>query len=192
MGSNDSLFVGTGRSSYGVFFLVFGAGIVLAWGSSFDGPAVRISREYWRWVAPVAVPVLVLVAWRLQRALIGSSYKPRGASKEHVVGLAESWMTGTIAAAILVALAAGAFANVMNQVIGVAYVATYDVAAKYVQRGKHTCYALTLKKVGEPGDQFQVCVAQTEQDQTAIGDVLEVSGRRSRFVNQLLAYTRTH
>jgi len=33
-------------------------------------------------------------------------------------------MTGTIAAAIPVALAAGAFANVMNQVIGVAYVAT--------------------------------------------------------------------
>jgi len=165
---------------------------VLAWGSSFDGSAVRITREYWWWVAPVAVPVLILIAWRLQRALIGSSYKPRGATKERVMGLAESWMTGTVAATILVALATFAFANVMNQMIGVAYVATYDVAAKYVQRGKHTCYALILTKVGDASDEFRVCVSRPEQDQTAIGEVMTVSGRRSRFVNQLLAYTRTH
>jgi hypothetical protein len=190
MGSKESVFVTTSRSAYGVLSSVFVVGIALAWGSSFDGPAVRISRDYWRWVAPVTIPTTIFVTWRLQRALIGSWYKPRYASEERQFGLTESWITGAIAAIILAAFATGAFANVMNQVIGVSYVATYDVIGKYINRGKHTCYGLTVTKVGDPLDQFQLCVSQSEQEETTIGDRLQVDGRRSRYVNQLLNYTR--
>ncbi|MEX3953964.1 hypothetical protein AB4Y40_40505 [Paraburkholderia sp. EG287B] len=192
MGPNQSVFIVNGRSSYGVFSFVFVTGVVLAWSASFDGPAVRISSDYWWWVAPAAVLPLVLIVWRLQRALVGTTYKPRGAATEHVMGRGESWATGTIAAAILVFLAMAAFANIMNQVIGVPYVANYDVTAKHVERGKHTCYALTVTKVGDAADQFEMCVAQREHDETALGDLLELHGRRSRFVNQVLGYTRSH
>jgi MFS family permease len=178
-----------GRSAYGVFALVFVAGIVLAWGSSFDGPAVRISRDYWRWAALAAIPLGIIIAWRLHKALFGAWYKPRYAKEERQIGLPESWVMGVIAAVILVGFAMGAFANVMNQVIGLPYVATYIVAAKYVEHGKRTCYGLTLAKVGDWRDRFQMCVPEMQQKGTALGEILHVSGRRSRYVNQVLAYT---
>jgi hypothetical protein len=189
MESEGSVFVTTGRSAYGVLSLVFLAVIVLAWAADFDGPAVRISRDYWRWVVPVAIPATIFTAWRLQRALIGSWYKPRYASENRQIGLAESWATGAIAAIVLAMFATGAFANVVNQVIGISYVATYKVTEKYIARGKHTCYGLTVTKVADSLDQFQICVAQSEQEKVNLGDTLQVSGRRSRYVNQLLNYT---
>ena len=140
MESKGSVFVTNNRSTYGVFSLVFVAGIVLAWGSSFDGPATQISHDYWRCAVPIAIPVAIFIAWRLQRALVGCWYKPRYASEERQMGFGESWAMGAIAATILTALATGAFANVMNQVIGIPYVAAYDVTGKYISRGKHTCY----------------------------------------------------
>jgi hypothetical protein len=190
MKSNQSVFVTRSRSAYGPFSLVFLVFLVLLWGSSFDGPAVRISSDYWRWVAPVALPAAIVIAWLLQRAFVGCRYKPRHAGEERQIGLAESWMTGVFAAVFIVLFATDALANVMNQVIGVAYDATYDVAAKSVTHGKHTCYSLTLTRVGDPLDQFQICVPQSEQDATSIGDILQVKGRRSRYVNQMLSYTR--
>jgi hypothetical protein len=178
-----------GRSAYGVFGLVFVVGIVLAWSSSFDGPAVRISRDYWCWAALVAIPLAIIIAWRLHRALFGAWYKPRYAKEERQIGLSESWVMGAIAAVILVAFAMGAFANVMNQVIGLPYVANYIVAAKYVEHSKRTCYGLTLAKVGDQRDRFQMCVPELQQKGTALGEILHLSGRRSRYVNQVLAYT---
>ncbi len=78
----------------------------------------------------------------------------------------------------------------MNQVIGVSYVATYEVVAKYIGQGRHTCYGLTLAKVGDPFDQFQMCVPESQQEGTAIGEMLQISGRRSKYVNQILRYTK--
>ncbi|MGF6603699.1 hypothetical protein P3T23_008453 [Paraburkholderia sp. GAS448] len=190
MKSNESVFVTKYRSAYGPFCLVFLAFLVLLWGSSFDGPTVRISSDYWRWVAPMAIPAAIFIAWTLKRAFVGSWYKPRYAREEHQMGVAQSWATGAIAAAILALFGTSAFANVMNQVIGVPYDATYDVTAKYVTHGKHTCYGLTLTRVGDSLDQFRICVPQSEQDATGIGDILQVKGQRSRFVNQMLSYTR--
>jgi hypothetical protein len=190
MDANESVFISTGRSAYGVISLVFVAGIALAWASTFDGPAVRIRHDYWRWIAPVAIPAALFIAWLLQKALVGSWYKPRGASQERRMGTGESWVLGAIAAAILVMCATGAFANAMNQVVGVSYIATYEVTGKYIERGKRTCYGLTLAKVDDRADQFQMCVAQSEQEGTTIGEVLQVSGRRSKYVNQILSYTR--
>lgn len=188
----ESAFSDTGRSAYGVLCMVFVTGIVLAWGSSFDGPAVQIRRDYWRWIAPMATSAAIFLAWRLQKALVGSWYKPRYASQERQMGIGESWAMGSIAAAVLVAFAGGAFANVMNQVIGASYVATYEVVGKYIQRGKRTCYGLTLVKVGDPTDQFQMCVVESEQERTATGELLQVSGRRSKYINQILSYTSVH
>ena len=108
------------------------------------------------------------------------------------MGIGESWAMGSIAAAVLVAFAGGAFANVMNQVIGASYVATYEVVGKYIQRGKRTCYGLTLVKVGDPTDQFQMCVVESEQERTATGELLQVSGRRSKYINQILSYNSVH
>ncbi|MCC8397325.1 hypothetical protein LJ656_32640 [Paraburkholderia sp. MMS20-SJTR3] len=188
--ARDYVFGSTGRSAYGVFSLVVAVSILLAWISTFDGPAVRICHDYWRWVAPVGIPAAIVIAWRIRKALVGSWYKPRYASQERQMGVGESWATGAIAAAVLVMFATGAFANVMNQVIGVSYVARYEVAGKYIEKGKHTCYGLTIVNVGDPLDQFQFCVARSEQEATAVGEKLQVSGRRSKFVNQVLAYTR--
>jgi len=180
----------TGRSAYGVFSVVVAVGIVLAWISTFNGPAVRIRHDYWRWAAPVGIPAAFVIAWRMQKALVGSWYKPRYSSQERQVGVGESWATGAIAAAVLVMFATGAFANVMNQVIGVSYVATYEVAGKYIERGKRTCYGLTIVNVDDPLDRFQFCIARSEQEATAVGEKLQVNGRRSKFVDQVLGYTR--
>ncbi|MBN3751671.1 hypothetical protein G3N95_01880 [Paraburkholderia sp. Tr-20389] len=179
-----------GRSSYGVFSIVFVTALVLAWGSSFNGPAFRIRHEYWSRIVPLAIPVAIFIAWRLQKMLVGSWYTPRYASQERQMGIGESWATAVLAAVILVGFGTEAAANVMNQVVGVSYVATYEVASKFVERGKHTCYGLTLIKVDDPTDQFQICVSNPEQEGTATGERWRVNGRRSRYVNQMLGYTR--
>jgi hypothetical protein len=189
--SSESVFLTSGRSAYGVFVPVFVVGMALAWGSSFDGPAHRISPDYWRLVVPVAIPLAVFVAWRLHKALFGAWYTPRYAKDERQMGLAESWQMGAIAAVILVGLAVAAFSNVMNQVIGIPYVATYDVAAKFVEpgyRNRRTCYGLSIVRVGDSQDQFQLCVSKSEQERTAIGARLQVRGRQSRYVNQILSF----
>lgn len=186
--SSQSVFITSGRSAYGVFVPVFVVFMVLAWGASFDGPAYRIRPDYWRVVVPVAIPLSAFIAWRLQKALIGTWYTPRYTKEKRQMGRAESWQMGVIVAAVLVGIAAVAFANVMNQVIGVPYTATYAVAEKYIHRGKHTCYGLIIAKVGDSQDRFQTCVPERQQQITAIGEKLEVSGRRSKYVNQVLSF----
>lgn len=106
------------------------------------------------------------------------------------MGLAESWTTGAISAAILTALATVAFANVMNTVVGLPYLASYDVAKKYITYGKHKCYGLAMTKVDDPVDQFEICVSQSKHEEIVVGDKLEIKGWRSRYVNQLLSYTK--
>jgi hypothetical protein len=103
----------------------------------------------------------------------------------------ESWVSGITAGAFLVALAAGDFANVMNRIIGVPYTAAYAVAEKYTNNDKRTCYGLALTKVWDPLDQFRMCVSEAEQGATEIGDVIQVTGRRSQYVNQMLSYTKS-
>lgn len=178
------------RDTYEVMVPVFAAAIMLAWGASFDGPAQRISHDYWRLAVPVAVPVAMCLAWLIQWRLVGAWYTSRYARRERQMGPGEAWATGLIASAVLVMFGTGAVANVMNQVTGVPYVATYTVAGKFVARRKHTCYGLTLSRVGAPGDQFEMCVPQPEQESTIPGEMLQVSGRRSKYVDQIVSYTR--
>jgi hypothetical protein len=128
--SNDSVFVTRGRSAYVIFVPVVVVCLVLVWGSSFEGLAHRISPDYWRLAAPVAIPLAVFIAWILHKALIGTWYTPRYEKEASQIWLAESWQMGAIAAAVLVGLATVAFANVMNQVNGVPYSASYEVAGK--------------------------------------------------------------
>ncbi|MFM0547026.1 hypothetical protein PQR29_20125 [Paraburkholderia strydomiana] len=189
MNIENSAAAATDRSALSIVLLILAACIVLAWGSSFAGPTVQIQQEYWRWIAPIAIPTGIFIAWRLHKALVGSWYKPRNASEERQMGTAESWTTGMIAAVILVALGGEAFANVMNQVVGVPYAAAYEVAGKFTERGKRTCYGLTTVRIGNPTDRFQMCVSRSEQEATGTRRVLQVRGRRSRFVNQILSYT---
>jgi hypothetical protein len=153
--------ISTRRSPNGIILFVVMAGGLLVSGATFDGPTTQISHAYWRWVAPVAIPAAFVIAWRVKTALLGSWYRPRGAWQERQMGAGESWAMGATAAAFLVVVATGAFANVMNRVVGVLYVAKYEVAGRFVERGKRSCYGLTLAKVGDPADQFQVCVSQT-------------------------------
>lgn len=187
----DYISESNGRSASGVFSLIAAVGLLLAWMSFFDGRAVRIRHDYWLWAAAVAIPVGAAISWRIQKALVGSWYKPRHASQKRQFGAGESWTVGVLTAAVLVMFSIGAFVNVMNQIIGVSYVARYDVAGKYIENGKHTtCYGLTIVNVGDPLDQFQLCVSKSEQEAIAVGEKLQVSGQRSRFVNQVLSYTR--
>jgi len=188
--TRDSVVQRTGRSAYAVVSLVFAAAILLAWIASFDGKPAEISPDYWRCVAPVGLPAAFAIAWRLQKALVGSWYKPPHASQERQMGIGEAWATGAIAASVLVMFGAGAFANLMNQVIGVSYVAQYDVANTYIRKGKRTCYGLAIVNVRDPLDRFEFCVARSEHEATAVGDKLQVSGRRSKYVNEVLGYTR--
>lgn len=176
------------RSAYSVFTFVFVVGIALACGSSFEGPAVRISRDYWRWIAPVAIPLAAVVAWGLQGALFGSWCKPRYAKEERQMRRGESLLMGAGAAVVLVTLASVTFANVANQVVGEAFVATFDVVAKHIKRGKHTCYGITIVNVRDSHDQFEMCVPGAEYDRTALGQVLRVNGRRSKYVEQIVSY----
>lgn len=179
-----------GRDAHGVMLVVVPAAIALAWGASFDGPAVRISHEYWRWMVPVAVAAAILIAWQIEKRLVGSWYTPRYARHQRQMGVSEAWVTGAIAAAVLAGFGTGAVANVMNQVAGVPYVTTYVVAGKFIERRKHTCYGLMLSKVGNPVDQFQMCVSQPEQESTVPGEIVRVSGRRSKYVDQIVSYSR--
>ncbi|MBB5510972.1 hypothetical protein [Paraburkholderia atlantica] len=105
------------------------------------------------------------------------------------MGIGEAWATGAIAAAVLVMFGARAFANVMNQVIGVSYIAKYDVVNTYIRKGKRTCYGLVIVNVRDPLDRFEFCVTKSEHEGTAVGDKLQVSGRRSKYVNEVLGYS---
>ncbi|MHA6911547.1 hypothetical protein ACQUJO_00135 [Ralstonia pseudosolanacearum] len=163
-------------------------GIGLVWEGLL--PAVQIRYDYWRSVAPVAILGAILIAWRFQTALVGSRYQERFSRREGSIGLADSWVAGILAGVVLTPLAAGVFATMVNQVIGVSYVATYEVVAKYIGRGRHTCYGLALVKVGDPLDRFEMCVPASQQEGTAIGERLQVSGRQSKYVNQMLSYTK--
>ncbi|WDD94510.1 hypothetical protein Bsp3421_004638 [Burkholderia sp. FERM BP-3421] len=162
--------------------------LVLAWGASADGPAFRFNEGYWRSVAPVAIPAAILVAWGLQKALVGTWYKPRYARYEQQMQPGESWAAGAIAAAILVGVASMAYANLMNEATGTEYVAIYSVAEKYVTSGKRTCYGLRLSKQDDPKDQFPVCLPQRDQEKTPLGERFQVTGRRSKYANQMLSY----
>lgn len=121
--------------------------------------------------------------------MVGRSYKPRS-GPERTFQLSDSWMVGLAGAVPLVFFAVCGFANVMNQVVGVPYITPYTVTAKYVVHGKHRCYGLTLTNTGDLTDQLKICVSASQQEATAIRDVLQVSGRRSRYVNQVLGYVR--
>jgi hypothetical protein len=177
----------TDRSAAGVFVLIVVAGIALAWGASFDVP-VRISRDYWRWIAPVAIPAAVVAAWAFQRALFGTWCKRRYEREERRLGRGESLMLGGFASCILIGLASMAFANVVNQVVGREYVATFNVAAKRIEHRKHTCYDLMIVNVRDLREQFDVCVSKADYDRTTTGQALRVTGRRSKYVDQLLTY----
>jgi len=190
MDTNTSVCESTGCSAYGVFAVYGVILVVVVWIASPDGLAFRISSGYWHRSLPVAIPVGLFTAWKFQRALVGRSYKPRS-GPERTFGLPDSWMVGLAGAALLVFFAVCGFANVMNQVIGVAYTTPYAVTGKSVVHGKHRCYGLTLTNTDDPTDQLEICVSPSQQDATAIHDVLQVSGRRSRYVNQMLSYVKT-
>ncbi len=83
-----------------------------------------------------------------------------------------------------------AAATVVNRVIGTTYTVSYLVTGKSIERGKRTCYDLTMAKADDPSDRFDVCVPEAEQAATSIGDNMQVTGRRSRYVNQLLRFRR--
>ncbi|NLP63742.1 hypothetical protein [Paraburkholderia sacchari] len=191
MQSKESVFVSNGRSTYGPISLVIATGIALACGLP-SGLAIRISHDYWRLAAPVAIVAGIFVAWRLQKILVGSWYKPRYARDERQMEPRESWITGSICSAILVLLATMGVANAINQITGAPYVATYRITDKYITRGKHSCYGLIFSKIDDREDQFNVCVSQTEQNAAAPGEVVQVNGRRSKYVDELLTYTQSH
>ncbi len=186
--SNKPLTRTTSRGTDSIILLLLLAVIGLAWGASADGPAFRINEGYWRQAAPIAIPAAILIAWGLQKVLVGTWYKPRYARQEQQMQPGESWATGAIAAAILVGTASMAYANLMNEATGTAYVATYSVVEKYVTSGKRTCYGLRLSEEGNPKDQFQICVSQPDQEKTTLGERFQVNGRRSKYANQMLSY----
>ncbi|WP_027796222.1 hypothetical protein [Paraburkholderia acidipaludis] len=99
-------------------------------------------------------------------------------------------MASLIGAALLVFAAIGGSANVMNQMIGIPYAATFTVTDKYIVHGKHDCYGLTLTKTDDPSDLLKICVSHSQQDAIATQDMLQVNGRRSPYVNQVLSYTQ--
>jgi hypothetical protein len=106
------------------------------------------------------------------------------------MGIGEARATGAIAAAVLVMFGAGAFANVMNQFIGVSYVAKFNVANTYIRKGKRTCYGLVIFNVRNPPERFEFCVTKLEYEGTAVRDQLQVSGRRSKYVNEVRGNSR--
>lgn len=191
MQSKESVFVSNGRSTYGPICLVIAIGIALACGVP-SGLATRISHDYWRLAAPVAIVAGIFVAWRLQKALVGSWYKSRYARDKRQMEPRESWLTGSICAAILVFLATMDVANAINQMTGAPYVATYRITDKYITRGKHTCYGLTFAKIDDQEDRFSTCVSRAEQDAATTGEIVQVNGRRSKFVDELLTYAQSH
>jgi hypothetical protein len=125
-----------------------------------------------------------------KKALVGSWNKPRYAPQERQMGIGEAWATGAIAAAVLVMFGAGAFANVMNQFIGVSYVAKYDVANTYIGKGKPTCCSLAILNVRNLPERFEFCATKSEYEGTAVRDQLQVSGRRSKYVNEVRGNSR--
>ena len=178
------------RSANGPFVFVGLLFAALMWGTRFDGPTYTLNPEYWRTADPFAAVAALLFAWCLRERLVGRRYKPRGQA-ERTVGPRESWGFALVVAALLTPLGMLTVANVANRLIGVPYVERYVVTGKYEFHGKHTCYGLHLSGLENRSDRFDLCVPPAAQDATAVGDELQVTGRRSRFVNQMLSFTNS-
>ena len=135
------------------------------------------------------IPVGFAMTWYFQRILVGRLYKAKSGAMLPL-GIRASWVIGAIAAGVLAMLLPFAVATTVNRVIGTTYTASYVVTGKSIERGKRTCYALTMAKADNPSDRFDVCVPKAEQDATSIGDKMPVTGRRSHYVNQMIRFRR--
>ena len=168
------------------YFIVF---FVISWLGYAGGPAIQIESHYKHVGWLLGLPVGLVMTWYFQRILVGRLYK----SKPGVMlplGIRASWVIGGISAGVLVMLLPFAVATVVNRVIGTTYTVSYLVTGKSIQRGKRTCYDLTMIKSDNPSDRFDVCVPKAEHDATSIGDKMQVTGRRSRYVNQMIHFRR--
>jgi hypothetical protein len=168
------------------YFIVL---LVISWLGYAGGPAIQIDSYYKHVGWLLGIPVGLAMAWYFQRILIGRLYKSRSGAMLPL-GLRSSWMIGGIAAGVLVMLLPFAAATVVNRVIGTTYTVSYMVIGKSVEHGKRTCYDLTMAKADNQSDRFDVCVPEVEQEATSIGDKMQVTGRRSRYVNQILRFRR--
>ncbi|WP_174977762.1 hypothetical protein [Pandoraea bronchicola] len=65
--------------------------------------------------------------------------------------------------------------------------ATYKVAEKSFERGKtKSCNQIILAKVDDPTDRILLCIPPSEHEIARIGRRVQISGKRSRFINQLI------
>jgi len=168
------------------YFIAF---FVISWLGYAGGPAIQIDSYYKHVVWLLGIPVGFAMTWYFQRILLGRLYKSKSGAMLPL-GIRASWMISGIAAAVLVVLLPFAVATVVNRVIGSTYTVSYLVTGKSIERGKRTCYDLTMVNADNPSDRFDVCVPKAEQDATSIGDKMQVTGRRSRYVNQMIRFRR--
>ncbi|AUT64964.1 hypothetical protein [Paraburkholderia terrae] len=168
------------------YFIVF---FVISWLGYAGGPAIQIESQYKHVSWLVAIPVGLAMTWYFQRILVGRLYKAKSGAMLPL-GIRASWVAGGIAAGILTMLLPFAVATIANRVIGTTYTASYLVTGKSIGRGKRTCYDLTMTKADDASDRFDVCVPKSEQDATRVGDKMQVTGRRSQYVNQMIRFRR--
>jgi hypothetical protein len=168
------------------YFIVF---LVISWLSYAGGPAIQIDSHYKHVGWLLGIPVGLAMTWYFQRTLVGRLCESKSGAMLPL-GIRASWMIGGIAAGVLVMLLPFAVATVANRLIGTTYTVSYRVTGKSIERGKRTCYDLTMAKADNPSDRFDACVSKAEQDATSIGDKMRVTGRRSRYVNQIIRFRR--
>lgn len=140
---------------------------------------IRSGRVLLAWARPLQLRLDLSLRGAFKGPLFGRRYKPRSGPERTFV-LPESWKAGLTGAILLVLFALLSFANVTNRVIGTPHASLYEVTGNYVFRCKHTCYGLTLASADDLAEQLKICVSRQRQDATSIGDVLQVSDRRSR------------
>jgi len=165
-------------------FYVTAGVLILAW--VWSG-ACTLSPEYKHSAYPIAIVAALLVGWGLQVALIGTRYKPRH-GPERTYGRWDSWSAGLIMSSILALLGFIAVGGVMNRVSGSNYTEPFLVTGKYIRHGKSTCYGLNLVGATRPDSHLEICVTQSFQTGTVLGDVLQIDGRRSWYGNEIVSY----
>jgi hypothetical protein len=143
-------------------------------------PWFQTSEEYWNIALPVYVLIGAAVAWISKCALLGRSFKTKR-GEYGIYNTTSSWVAGATNAVIFLIFGHLWMAQTLIKVTSQSYSSPYEVIYKHISYGKHTCSGLTMNSVAQPIDQKKICVSPAMYNDTSIGDVLTLTGIRSRF-----------
>ena len=181
MDSNISTSGNPRRSALGVQLIFFALCALLPFLTYSDHELwFKTSDDYWGIAFPAYVLIGAVIAWVSKCALLGREFKTKR-GEYRTYNVKTSWVSGAMNALILLMFGHLWMAHTLIKVTGESYSGPYEVISKHISYGKHTCSGLTMNSVAQPIDQKKICVNSAMYNDTSIGDVLTLTGIRSRF-----------